>query len=133
MRRSISEIRSMASRSLVAAAACALALGGCVHTMEPVSSEQEQTRVELSVGDTVRVLTKDSQRRIFRIESIEPDALAGKDAKGNDVTAAYSDIVFIERRTFSPGRTAALSAAGVMATVLLIVTVEGAVPVFSGP
>ena len=101
----------------------ALSVAGCVHTMEPVS-EGPQIRVQLSIGDTVRVLTKDSQRRVFEIVSLESDAMTGK-----DVRVPYADIVFLELRTFSRGRTAAATAAGVLGigTIVLVIGAYGAV------
>lgn len=99
-------------------------LSGCAYTMEPVSDDQE-IRVQLTVGDTVRVLTKDSQRRVFEIVSLESDAMTG-----DDIRISYADIVFLERRRSSPGRTAAGVSAGVLMTVMLVITASGAAVVF---
>ncbi len=102
----------------------ALSVAGCVHTMEPVS-EGTQIRVQLSIGDTVRVLTKDSERRTFRVAAFEPDVLVGEDG-GDSIRVPYEDIVFLERREVSRGGTAML-AAGVVTSVLLVITFEGGV------
>jgi len=114
------KIASAASSRCRLVVLCLIAVAACVHTMEPVS-EGQQIRVQLSVGDTVRVLTKDSQRRVFKIVSLESDAMTGE-----DVRVPYADIVFLERRTFSPERTAAASAAGVLGTVVLVIGAYGA-------
>ena len=97
------------------------ALGGCASTMEPVGDDQE-IRVQLTVGDTVRVLTKDSQRRVFKIVSLESDAMVG-----DDIRIPYADIVFLERRKSSPGRTAVGVTAAALITIMLVITVNGAV------
>lgn len=97
-----------------------VALSGCAYTMEPVGDDQE-IRVQLTVGDTVRVLTKDSQRRVFKIVSLESDAMIG-----DEVRIPYADIVFLERRRSSPGRTAAGVTTGVLMTIILVVTASGA-------
>ena len=100
---------------------------GCV--MEPVLGEGDEIRVELSVGDTVRILTKDSQRRTFRVTAFEPDVLVGEDG-GDSIRVPYEDIVFLERRRVSRGLTA-VTAAGVVTSALFIITLDGLV-VFSG-
>ncbi len=102
----------------------ALSVAGCAHTMVPVS-EGPEIRVQLSIGDTVRVLTKDSERRTFRVAAFEPDVLVGEDG-GDSIRVPYEDIVFLERREVSRGGTAML-AAGVVTTALLIITLEGVV------
>lgn len=102
----------------------ALSVAGCVHTMVPVS-EGPEIRVQLSIGDTVRVLTKDSERRTFRVAAFEPDVLVGEDG-GDSIRVPYEDIVFLERREVSRGGTA-IVAAGVVTSVLLVITFEGGV------
>ncbi len=96
----------------------ALSVAGCVHTMEPVS-EGTQIRVQLSIGDTVRVLTKDSERLTFRVAAFEPDVLVGEDA-GDSIRVPYEDIVFLERREFSRDETAMLAAVVGIIAVLVI-------------
>lgn len=100
----------------------ALSVAGCVHTMEPVS-EGPQIRVQLSIGDTVRVLTKDSERRTFRVAALEPDVLVGEDA-GDSIRVPYEDIVFLERREVNRDATAML-AAGVVIIAVLVIGFEG--------
>ncbi len=95
----------------------ALSVAGCVHTMEPVS-EGTQIRVQLSIGDTVRVLTKDSERLTFRVAALEPDVLVGEDA-GDSIRVPYEDIVFLERREFNRDATAMFVAGGVIIAVLV--------------
>jgi hypothetical protein len=96
---------------------------GCVRVMEPVLSEGREVRDELHVGDTVRVLTKNSERRTFRVAGFEPDVLVGEDG-GDSVRVPYEDIVFLGRRELSRGATA-IAVAGVVTSALLIITVEG--------
>ncbi len=124
IRTTIIIMRCTASRLAIGLCASAL-LFGCVRVMEPVVSEGDEIRVELSVGDTVRVLTKDSERRTFRVAAFEPDVLVGEDG-GDSIRVPYEDIVFLERREVSRGGTASL-AAGVVTTALLIITLEGVV------
>ncbi len=90
--------------------------------MEPVPNDEQAMRVQVNVGDTVRTLTKDSQRRTFTIDALTTEALVGK-----DVRIPYSEIVFLEKKALRAGQTAAVVSLGALATALLIVTAEGAV------
>lgn len=98
------------------------ALCACVHVMEPVPDDPQAMRVQVSVGDTVRVLTKDSERRTFTIDALDTEALVGK-----DVRIPYSEIVFLEKKALRAGQTATAIGLGALATALLVITVDGAV------
>ncbi len=122
IRTTIIIMRCTASRLAIGLCASAL-LFGCVRVMEPVVSEGDEIRVELSVGDTVRVLTKDSERRTFRVAAFEPDVLVGEDG-GDSIRVPYEDIVFLERREVNRDATAML-AAGVVIIAVLVIGFEG--------
>ena len=66
-------------------------------------------RVEVAVGDSLRVLTKDGERPRFRVEAIHADGLSGE-----GIRVKYDEMVFVETLTFSPGKTAAIGSAVIL-------------------
>jgi hypothetical protein len=85
--------------------------------MLPIAdSSQGPIRVEVTVGDTVRVLTKHGDRPQFKVTQIQPDALVG-----DEVQISYDDMVFVERLTVSTAKTAGIGA------MVVLVVVGGAV------
>ena len=95
-------------------------LSACVQTMEPIPVQGQAIRVRVNVGDTVRVLTKDSRRRTFDIAALEADAMSGR-----NIRVPYADIVFLERVEVQKVRTGAAWAGIAAATMLLLITVDG--------
>jgi hypothetical protein len=86
--------------------------------MKPVADTTEGlVRVELSVGDTVRVLTKSGERPRFRETQIEPDFL-----EGDDVRIPYDDMVFVEKKLVFRKP---LAASAVAASVVLVQLADG--------
>lgn len=79
----------------LAGAVSALVLAsGCITTMVPVSNaELSAERVTISVGDTVRVLTKRGERPTFRVVEVSETALTG-----DGYAIPYTDMAFVERR-----------------------------------
>jgi hypothetical protein len=69
-------------------------ISGC-QTMVPVTGTDESgLRVSISVGDTVRVLTKFGDRETFEVIEITEDTLIGKDH-----SIRYQDMAFVEKRS----------------------------------
>ena len=57
---------------------------------------------ELAVGDTVEIVTADTEKLRFKITAIEDDALIG-----DDVRVPKADIRIVSVESIDPGRTAA--------------------------
>lgn len=105
--------------SIVLLAVCITLAAGCM-TMRPASeiSETGEIRVEVAVGDTVRVLTKYGERPTFAVTEINADALVGAGRR-----IPYADMVFVEKLAVSGINTAGavtLSILGTAVTVLLL-------------
>ena len=73
---------------------------GCVMSMRPASEIDEtgEIRVDVAVGDVVRVLTKYGQRPTFEVTGMDTNGLVGD---GRSIP--YDDMVFVERLTVSTG------------------------------
>jgi len=76
----------------------AYGIGASCTYMQPVSetSETGEIVVEVAIGDTVRVLTKQGDRPTFEVTDITEEALLGTDRR-----IPYDDMVFVERLTVS--------------------------------
>jgi len=79
---------------------------GCIKGMQPASviDETGEIRIEVSVGDTVRVLTKYGERPIFEVTEIGPEAMVGA---GRQIP--YADMVFVEKLSASPVESAVVA------------------------
>ena len=90
-----------------------------------MSPEQLQERIVagdvIKVGDDVRIFTEDGENHEFKVTAISDDQVSGSDG-----TVSVGDIVALETREFSGGKTA-LFAGSSLALVLVIaaVTVAG--------
>jgi hypothetical protein len=95
---------------------------GCT-TLRPVemSPEQLQERIVsggiIEVGDSVRVFTDDGESHEFTVTAISDDQI-----QGNDVAVPIENIIALESREFSGGKTVAL-AGGSLALGLVIAAV----------
>ncbi len=95
---------------------------GC-STMKPIDMPPEQVQQKISagevlgVGDAVKLTTKDNEVHEFKVTS-----LTDKQVLGENIEIAIDDIVAIETKQFSAGRTAAAAAAA-GGTVLLWIIV----------
>lgn len=81
-----------------------LVLVACQTTMVPVDgTSDDSVRVAVSVGDTVRVLTKYGERPTFEVTSVTEVALVG-----DDHHIPYNDMAFVEirHRETKPGNVA---------------------------
>ena len=72
----------------------AIMTAGCQTTMVPASNDGASSQqVTISVGDTVRVLTKYGDRPTFKVSDISDTALTGEGQ-----VIFYDDIAFVEKR-----------------------------------
>ena len=102
---------------------CVLALSvvsmtGCtsMKTIHPATAPEPPTFEEVKAGDTVVVHTRGGQRARFVVQQVEGDALIAPDG----IRYPAREIVQLQRRSFSTGRTVAL-AGGIFASVVVIV------------
>ncbi len=95
-----------------------LGLSACSTTMRQIPFDADgKAAASVAVGDTVRVLTKDGDRRTFKVTDITMTTLIGE-----DIEIALSDIEFLEKRygaTTGKRTTAALLA--IAAGALIVV------------
>jgi hypothetical protein len=80
-----------------------------------LSSAHAEQRVVIARGDRLRILTTDGRRRMVTVSDASEQAIM----TGHE-TIPVSDLVFVERREFSPGRAAA--ATGAVLIVIVIAT-----------
>ena len=99
------------------------AVCGC-STLKPVDMSPEQLHDQIfkaeivHAGDKVRIVTFDGETYKFRVTSITSDQISGE-----DTTVPIANIVTLEIREFSGGKTAAVSAG----SVVLIIGIASAV------
>ncbi len=86
---------------------------GCT-TLKPVqmSPEQLQDRISagdvLEVGDSVKIVTTDGSVHKFRVTAVTADQIAGQ-----GIEIPVDEIIAVETREFSGGKTTALAAGSV--------------------
>jgi hypothetical protein len=104
---------------LISALIVILLVTGCT-TLKPVEMPPDQLQDRIStgqivqVGDSVKLVTADGKQHKFKVTSITDHHIAGK-----DIEVPIADIVAVESREFSGGKTTAL--AGGSATIAIIV------------
>ncbi len=85
---------------------------GCT-TLQPVEMSPEQLHERIftdniiEVGDSVKIVTSDGASHKFKVSAVTADHIAGK-----DIEVPIGDIIAIETREFSGGKTTALTAGG---------------------
>jgi hypothetical protein len=98
-----------------------LVASGCT-TLKPVEMSPEQLHARISageiieVGDTVKIVTADGTIRKFKVSTITADRITGK-----DIELPIADIIAIETREFSGGKTTALAAGGAALVYVIVV------------
>lgn len=124
-------VRESMTRNFARIIVCALVcLSTACMTMRPVAMDAsgEQLRREVTVGDTVRVLTKAGASHSFQITAISESSLAGNavkvsgggpDAVGTHIDVRYLDIAHIEVQRVSGLITTSLVAAVVLGALLI--------------
>ncbi len=91
-----------------------LVASGC-STLKPVEMSPEQLHERISMGeiiqvsDSVRIVTTDGDNHKFKVTAITADHITGK-----DIEILSPDIVAVETREFSGGKTAALAGSAVL-------------------
>jgi len=86
-----------------------LVASGCT-TLKPVEMSPEQLHDRISagevieVGDSVKIVTTDGETHKFKVSAITADGIAGK-----GIEIPIADIVAVETREFSGGKTTALA------------------------
>ena len=101
-------------------------LGGCT-SMQPVEMQPVQLQKELvagdivDIGETVKLVTADGKEHKFKVASIGNDHISGKN---EDIL--IKDIVAVETREFSAGKTAVLAAGSAAALAYLLEAAAGA-------
>ena len=96
---------------------------GCT-TLKPVemSPEELQGRIAageiIEVGDRIKVVTSDGTVHKFEVSGISSDRVSGK-----DVELPVTDIIAVETREFSGGKTTALVAGGTLIYILVGIAV----------
>lgn len=87
------QLRSKAQRVTTFILICLLA--GCA--MQPISGPQDDPRqMAVHEGDTLRILTKDGQRRTVKVTQIDSTGVGSKEEH-----ILFSDMVLVERRDLS--------------------------------
>jgi hypothetical protein len=93
------------ARRLVVLTVALSSLGGCTGykrvSLDTTTPDRSNVVGQVVVGDTLRVVTSGGTRQDIRVKAIEGDALVGE--RGERVV--FGDIVFVERRSFSVGKT----------------------------
>ena len=101
-----------------------LICGACT-TLEPAQLSSEQLHERMSagevvhVGDRVKIATADGKRHEFRVTAVTADTVSGE-----QIDIPIADVVAVETRKFSGGKTAAL-AGGSVAFIWLAIAVAG--------
>lgn len=94
---------------LISAIIVILLASGC-STLTPVEMSPEQLHERISlgeiiqVGDSVRIVTTDGENHKFKVSAVTAEHIAGK-----DIEISIADILAVETREFSGGKTAALA------------------------
>jgi hypothetical protein len=103
-----------------------LVLSGCT-SLKPIelSPEQLQNRIAtediVKVGEIVKVVTSDGKTREFKVTEIREDHILGK-----DVDIPIKDIIALETREFSGGKTVALVGGTTLGTMVIIILILSA-------
>jgi predicted small lipoprotein YifL len=97
----------------------ALALAACT-SLKPleIPPEQLQSMIAkgevIAIGDNVKIITNDGKQHNFKVTEISETVVSGKNAK-----ISIPDIVALETREFSGGKTALLTGSVYVVYVLL--------------
>ena len=101
---------------------------GC-STISPVEMTPEQVQEKISegevirVGDTVRIATTDGEIHKFKVTAVTAQQIVG-----DDINIAIDDIVAVETREFSAGKTIGLAyGTALMLAVIMAVALGGTI------
>lgn len=102
-----------------------LLMSGC-SSVSPVEMTPEQIQEKISegniirVGDTVSLSTKDGDTHTFEVTAVTQEQIAGE-----GVAIAIDDIIAVETREFSAGKTAALAGGAVLMWAIIVAVALG--------
>ncbi|MCK5326664.1 MAG: hypothetical protein KAJ57_11670 [Woeseiaceae bacterium] len=98
---------------------------GC-SSLSPVEMAPEQVQERISegdiirVGDTVRLATRDGEIHEFEVTAVTPEQIVGE-----NIDIAIDDIVAVETREFSAGKTTALAGGAVLMWAIIVAVALG--------
>ena len=104
-----------------------LIAGGCT-TSKPIELAPEQLHERIStedviqVGDDVRIITSDGVSHKFKVTAITENRVLGK-----DIDILIADIVALETREFSGGKTSLLVGGTVLWMVVILLSIPAIV------
>ena len=111
---------------LIAAIIVIFVASGC-STLKPVEMSPEKLHERISMGemiqvsDSVRIVTTDGDNHKFKVTAVTADHITGK-----DIEILITDIVAVETREFSGGKTAALAAGSAVLLYAIVAAVASA-------
>ena len=100
-------------------------LSGCT-TLKPVKGgERLHERISagniIEVGDSVKIFTADGAIHKFKVSAISADRITGR-----NIELPIADIVAVETREFSRGKTIALATVGLALTIVIAEAIAAA-------
>lgn len=104
-----------------------LIVTGCT-TFSPVELAPEQLHEKIltdniiQVGDNVRIITSDGTRHEFKVTSVTKDQIIGK-----DINIPILDIVALDTRSYSSGKTSAFVGGTVIWVLIILLSLPSVV------
>jgi capsular polysaccharide biosynthesis protein len=100
---------------------CILLASGC-STVTPVemTPEQVQKKISIGVGDTVKIATSNGEVYNFKVT-----AVTNQQILGDDIEIPIEEVVAIETKEFSAGKTAALAGGTVLLWAIIVAVALG--------
>ena len=98
---------------------------GC-SSLKPVKAPPEQLHERISAGeivrpgDDVRIITTDGKYHEFHVTAVTADTISGKKTWGKKTAVQIADVVTVEVRGFSGGKTTLLAGGTVLFVMLII-------------
>jgi len=130
--RSDGVLRQTAVASVIAVVSLTMACTG-MRSSAPTTTEQ-QTRLEVRVGDTVRILTKYRERHSFKVTDLTATSLVGtavtlsrddSDKSGTPIEVPYADLALVEVKHVSAVKTAGAAVLVLFVAGMAVLAVEG--------
>lgn len=105
---------------VLASILCLSLVSGCT-TFKPLEHSGSQSAISLiRPGDEIRVTTRDSKAREFKVKEATDQQLVGENERVN-----LSDVTEIDRREFSTGKTVALAVLSIIIIGILTASTSG--------
>jgi len=111
-----------------------LAISGCATLRNVDTGNESSIRTALQEGDRISVTTRDDQQYQLTVAVLSADAISGRDRDGQLIVIAYEEVIQLQVREPSPGRTAALvgGTLGGIAVVYALATAAAAAAIVGG-